>query len=534
MPLTKKIISFIVFTVMFFILFSGCILDGLLGGTEFSLSFFSVVDDNGFPGLSISFSCTDTVTIKILDPYSKLIDSNSYFKGDHNTELYLSEFRHSVLSGSYKLKVYDNDNKEIYSKTFTFQDLNSVILSCKQKWWKRGPGDFSLFGLSLLVQNNGETPIYPYDVVVDIGIDTITSQVLPEVIMPYESKYIYCFVYKESGPYDDTFSINLRDIDENILAYKSFSVEIENNVPVEQFEWNFRGARKINIPKSEFLYDYYIGLERIGTEDYSAYIFDPYDDQYIDIIIDLLNSQYSSTKDTDKINFAVSFAQTLEYKSDSKVNGSYEYPNYPIETIFTGDGGGDCEDKAIFTAHILRNMGYKVALLRFSDHMAVGVNLSEKAISAYEFFIDGYYFLETTTSGKLCGFVPTEYRDLASEVIVHPVTDRPLLDHSWKDGTITIYTSTERGDFVKVTLFVENIGSIAADNFIVEAGFFTQGGLKSNNKKVTISSLAPGMKEKVILSVNIPESITSSFKTRIYLDGEIVDEKESVSTFPTN
>jgi len=528
----QTIITFMVFTVLLFNLFSGCILDGLFGGTEFSLSFFSIINDDGFPGLSISFSCTGTVTVKILDPNSKLIDSDSYFKGDYNIILHLAEFRHSITSGSYKLRVYDNDNNEIYSKTFTFQDSDLSILSCKQKWWKRNAGDYSLFGLSLFAQNNGETPIYPYDVVVNIDFDTITSQVLPSVIMPDESKYINCFIYKESGPDDDTFSIDLRDINENILSSESFSVDIANNVPVKQFEWNYRGAHKITIPKSEYLYDYYIGLERIGTEDYSAYIFNPYDNQYIDILIDLIVSGFSGTKDSEKINYAISFVQGLEYKSDSKTNGSYEYPNYPIETIFTGEGGGDCEDKAIFTAHLLKNMGYNVALLRFADHMAVGVNLSQEAIPAYEFYKDGYYFLETTTGGKLCGFVPSEYRELASEVIIHPVTDRPLLDHSWRDGTITIYTSTERGDFVKVTLFVENIGSITAENFIVEASFFTEGRLKSNNKRVTISSLAPGMKEKVVLSVNIPESITTRFKTRIYLDGEIVDEKESVSTFP--
>ena len=59
-------------------------------------------------------------------------------------------------------------------------------------------------------------------------------------------------------------------------------------------------------------------------------------------------------------------------------------------------------------------------------------------------------------------------------------------------------------------------------------------GLKSNTKRDTIVNLSPGMKEKVVLSVKIPKSITTRFKTRIYLDGEIVDEKESVSNFPTN
>ena len=533
MPLTRKIITFTVFTVLFFSFFSGCLLDDLFSGTEFSLITYNITDDDGFPGLSLYVSCTGTVTVKILNPDSKIIDSDTYFKGEHDIILHLADFRHSVTFGSYKLRAYDGDNKEIFSKTITIAGSDLSILSSEQKWWKKDNGIYSFFGLSFNVQNNGDTPVYPYDIVVDIGFDTITGLVLPSVIMPGKSKDINCFIYKESEIDDDTFSVDLRDIDENILASESFSVDIVDNVPVEHFEWNYRGKHQINIPKSEYLYDYYVGLDRYNVEDYSAYIFNPYDDQYIDILIDLLMSGFSGTKDSDRINHAVSFVQRLEYKSDSKINGSYEYPNYPLETIFTGDGGGDCEDKAIFTAYILKNMGYTVALLRFPDHMAVGVNLSEEDIPAYDFYIDGYYFLETTTGGKLCGFVPSDYRELTSEVIIHPLSDRPLLDHSWQDGTITIFTNTEIGDFVKVALFVENIGSITAENFIVEAGFFTEGGLKSNNKREAISMLASGMKEKVVLTVNIPKSITTRFKTRIYLDGEIVDEKESVSTFPT-
>ncbi len=208
-----------------------------------------------------------------------------------------------------------------------------------------------------------------------------------------------------------------------------------------------------------------------------------------------------------------------------------DYPRYPIETIFNKEGGGDCEDKAILTASILNNMGYNVSLLRFPDHMAVGVNLSDDEIPNYEFYTDGYYFLETTTGRNPCGFVPNEYKDLTSEVIIYPVSTRPILDHTWKDEVITIYKTTEKGDLVKVTVFVENIGSGIAEDIIIEAGFFTLGGYKSLYEQETISSLKPAMKKKATLSVNIPKGIITTFKTRIILNGEVVDEKESIDTF---
>ena len=147
------------------------------------------------------------------------------------------------------------------------------------------------------------------------------------------------------------------------------------------------------------------------------------------------------------------------------------------------------------------------------------------------YYIDGYYFLETTTGRNPCGFIPKEYKDLASEAVVYPIVSRPLLDHVWEDEIITIYKNTEQGDLVKVIIFVENYGSGIAEDIIVEAGFFNLIDQKVASKEKTISSLVPGMKKKVILSLNIPKGVTTSFKTRIVVDDEVVDIRESVDTF---
>ena len=240
----------------------------------------------------------------------------------------------------------------------------------------------------------------------------------------------------------------------------------------------------------------------------------------------------SSTSDVEKINYAAFFVQSLEYKKDSEINESYEYPNYPIESIFNDNIGRDCEDKAILTASLLNNMGYDVALLRFPNHMAVGVNLSKETIPQYQYYVDNYYFLETTTEGRPCGFVPNEYKDLVSDVTVHPISSRPLLIHHWENSAITIYSNTERGDFVKVKAIVENLGSTTAEDFKFEAAFYTSSDVKINYESIDISSLEPGMKKVVTLSVSIPKNLISWFKTRIYINNEVVDEKESVSSFP--
>jgi len=530
MPLTKNAILVLVFTMFLLCSLSGCIFDDLLGGTSFSLNSWSVCDDDGFPGISFTFSCSGTVTVKLLGPDSEILDSDSFFKGDHDAIFHLAEYRHSVIPGSYKLRAYDKDNKEIKSETFSFVGANLSILSCEQKWWKRGSLS-SLFGLGLNVQNNGDTPAYPYNISATMDSNVVTGLALPTVILPGKSKDVDAFIYRDKSPTNNEFTLSLKDVDGDVLANGIYSVDIENNVPVQQFSWRYgSGTRRVTIPKSEYLYDYYISLDRTNNEDYSLYVFDPYDDQYIDVVNDAVMSGFSGDTDLENINFAASFVQSLEYKSDSPTNSSYEYPRYPIETLFNGTGGGDCEDKAILTVSILENMGYNTALLRFPNHMAVGVNIANPG---YEYYAYNYFFLETTTKSELfvCGFVPNDYVGRASEVSVYPISSRPLLIHDWQNGNIVIYTNTEKGDFVKVILDVENLGTATAKNIVVEGGFYSPGGSRMSYKTTTISSLDPGMKKRVYLSVDTFKNYDTFFETRIYLDGKVADTKQSASYF---
>jgi len=531
MPLTKKVILFIVSFVLLINLFPGCLFEEMFAGTTFSLNSWKIVDENGFLSLNISFSCSDTVNVNILDPDSLTKDSDFYFIGDHNVSFYLTDYRTNIISGKYDLLVYDSDNSEIYTKSFSFQAPNLDVVSCDPKWWKKDPwlGNYALLGLNMYVYNSGNIPVYPYSVSYSLDGQENTSLILPDAISPNDGDYISCFAYQDTSEGEKTLNLTLKDNLENILGSESFSVEVQENVLIEKLSWQYNGKRNRNVPKLEYLYDYYTGLERINNEDYGLYIFDPYDDEYIDILLDCIMFGFSSDNDVEKINYVSSLVQRLSYVSDSETNSLYEYPRYPLETLF--DGKGDCEDKAILTASLLNNLGYEVALLRLPNHMAVGIKLGEDVLPSYDYFVDDYYFIETTTTGKPCGFIPTEYRQ-DTDVTTHPISKRPLLIHNWIGNTIAIFTNTERGDFVKVRLIVENLGIETANNFEVTSGFYDDFGVNRNSESILINSLDPSMKEKIILSVNIPKSYITTFKTRINLDYEIVDEKQSASTFP--
>ena len=535
MPLTNKIKVLLTVIILIPTFFSGCIFDDLFGGASFSLISWNIIDDEDFASLNITFSNSENTVIKLLSPSSLLLDSEFFYRSeeDQNVILNLAESRHSVIPGQYKLLAYDENNNEIFSQKFNFDGSDLSILSCTQIWWEHITflGRYSLLGLELNVKNSGDVPSYPYKINISVDSEETTGFVIPCVIMPGENKNIKSFIYKESEPDDITFDVYLEDIEDNYIASNSFSVNTQNIVQTQKYEWYHKGKRLINIPKCEFLYDYYTSLDRTNIEDYSLYVFDQYDDTYLDILLELILKNFISSSDLDEINYIASFVQNLEYKNDDETNSSYEYPRYPVETLFNGNGGGDCEDLSILLASFLNRLNYNVALLRIPNHMAVGVNLSEEAISNYEYYTDHYYFLETTTVTSSCGYIPPSSKN-PSELDVYPISIRPLIMHSWKNGHLSIYTIEGESSNVKITIVVQNLGVSLAKNIVVKGGFYTRYDQELNPESITISSLEPFMKKEVTIICEVPLNVNTWFKTRVYYNNEMVDEHQSISSFP--
>lgn len=535
MPLTKKISLIIAFFIFLVSFSSGCIFDDMLSSTTFSLSSSQITDYDGFPAMSIGYTCSDMVTVKLYAPGSELVDSNYFLKGSANADINLGSYRQTLPAGKYTLKAYDSDNAAIFTKSYSFSGSDISILSCDQYWWSESDTTV-LTGLSMKVLNNGDVPVYPHQVKIDIDSEELLGLTLPDAVLPGHSETIYCSIYKDSAATDNEFTVSLLDTDGQRLGSKICELDTSPSVSTRTFTKGVEGTLKVPYP--DFLHDYYSSLDRTSHEDYGVYVFDSYDDVYMEIFVDRLIStlpfgeiNFNQKSDVEKINVISSFTQNLDYIKDSQTNNSVEYPNYPLETLFNSKPGGDCEDKAILTATLLDFVGFETALIRLPNHMAVGVKLGESDVTNYDFYEDDYYYLETTTPGKPVGFVPNDYKS-PSELTLYPITSRPLLIHSWDGGTITIYTNTKQGDFVKVTSIIENKGNRTANNIIVKGVFTTIYDFEEKSEQVTISSLGPGMKKKVILSVDIPQYSTTWFKTLVYLDGQVADEKESSSSFP--
>ena len=104
--------------------------------------------------------------------------------------------------------------------------------------------------------------------------------------------------------------------------------------------------------------------------------------------------------------------------------------------------------------------------------------------------------------------------------------------HNWKDGHLSIYTIESESSNVKVTIVVQNLGVSLAKNIVVKGAFYTRYDQELNAESTTVSSLGPGMKKEVTIICDVPLNVNTWFKTRVYYDNELVDEHQSISSFP--
>jgi len=536
MPIKKTIVILLSLILVFTSFLSGCILRDLLFGTRFEIKNWDVDDYEGFPVLNLFFSASNKVTLKTYDTNSEFLDTD-FFYSDGDTTLNIGGYRENIAPGTYKLQVYNADNKVISDEKFKFTGPDLSIVSCTQRWWEN-KDVYYLLGLEITLLNEGDTPFYPHSVRMLSSSEIIADMILPDVVLPGSTKTVYCYVYHRNTFNSGSFILEILDENNNVMATGSFSFNVEKNV--EDIYYQIDALHDIlTIPYIDFLFEYYSSLDRIYLDDYSVFVFDRYDESYLDLLLEFIISTYrfgetgfNLKSDLEKVEYIASFAQGIEYKPDSEVDETYEYPRYPVETLFNGpSGGGDCEDKSILTVSLLKKLGYETALFRLPKHMAVGVKLDEDAIPV-DYYVDDYYFLETTSPGHKCGYVSQEEYKNLDNLTVYPITDRPLLSHKWKSGIVTTYTSTRDGDIVKAISYTKNLGIGTAENVVVEGVFFIEDtNIEYNSEQVVIPELKPGEVKKTIIVCMVPESVTTRFQTRIYLDGEIVDYAKSKNYF---
>ncbi|UCF50117.1 MAG: hypothetical protein JSU91_01150 [Thermoplasmatales archaeon] len=494
--------------------------------TTFSLVSSNVVDDNGFPSLLINFNANNIINVNLISQDNQIFYTDKLYTSQKEILIPISSYRETLSSSNYHLEIFDNSMNKIYNKKYTFQKSNLLITSIEGQWWKENQ-DYSLIGVIITVKNNGDVPIYPYSIDLTINGKSTSAQVLPTVVLPNDNQLISCYLYIDSiSVGEKNCDISIYDKNNEILAESSDSIIPEENVPIQHFSWEYNNKiRKLDIPLPQYLHDYYSDLDRLDINDYGAYIFDPYDDQYLSLVKDLLLSIVGNADDVTKINLIASFVQYLEYQWDDPNDHNYEYPRYPVEIL--DKQPCDCEDKSILAGNIFMLMGYNISLLDVPYHMAIGVNINQE-LSKYDYFINEYYYLETTYEDHELGDSSGAWPDI-DEVTIYPLTSRPLLHHEWKKAEGVILNG--KTDIIKLRLIVENLGTKEANEIRIDGAFYTSAGQKYNLEKSSISTLKPGEKKQINLQLNVPHGKSTILKTQIYMNGILIEEKESETQF---
>lgn len=147
----------------------------------------------------------------------------------------------------------------------------------------------------------------------------------------------------------------------------------------------------------------------------------------------------------DRIDFVLSFVQSLPYTLDDVTTGYDEFRRYAIETLM--EGGGDCEDTTILVAAILRGLGEKTALIFTPGHIALGVSGNFTGASVTH---NGtkYYYCETTGTGWTVGTLPPSSGTTVTDII--PLVPTKI-GPAPKSDSVTIPTPTPRKPTPEIT-----------------------------------------------------------------------------------
>jgi len=264
-----------------------------------------------------------------------------------------------------------------------------------------------------------------------------------------------------------------------------------------EYEWRYESSTwKLSLSIPESLYEYYKTLDRSFDEDFSVYVTHPYDDEYIDMIIEKFNSIAINKEltEVEKVNLVIAFVQSLPYTSDEVTTPFDEYPRYPLETLV--DGGGDCEDTAILTAALLDAMNYDTVLLGLPGHMAVGVHIENGYGSYYSYNDREYFYLETTSEGWQIGELPDEYQGESAHI--YHLIPVPILTHNW--------TATQTGFKITLEVTVKNLGSAMATGIKVYAAFDAGEDYVWNPEESEAFDLNIGRDVTLKLVLNVPEN----------------------------
>lgn len=212
----------------------------------------------------------------------------------------------------------------------------------------------------------------------------------------------------------------------NPVANKSdFKTEHVKEKPVLSSEFIIDGKKAykfgvgtleyaVEIPVSSGLYNHlvdqshsysYLGSSSDGrlSGHHNMFLDDENDDAHMRHIINFISSVVQAKSEDEAAESIIQFVQSgIDYDEARAFDPAYSL--YPYETFFTGKG--NCGDKALLLAELLKQQGYGVVLFHFdnANHLAVGLKVPD----CYGSYRTEYCFIEPTIPAAI-GKIPEKY-----------------------------------------------------------------------------------------------------------------------------
>ena len=205
-----------------------------------------------------------------------------------------------------------------------------------------------------------------------------------------------------------------------VLIYSITLTDTAERGVDKMFEWTFNGnSYQYSVELDPDTYYDFKELDHIliGENDWPAGYtrFVTPNEEYIVEIASDLNSMAINAgfNDEETVNFVLRFVQTIDYAFDNATTGFNEYPKYPIEMLW--EGQGDCEDASALFASLMEAMGFDAIFILAGsssdpeeelpglNHAIIGVHLDGISGSYFEFEGVSYFICETTGVGPTLG-----------------------------------------------------------------------------------------------------------------------------------
>ena len=176
----------------------------------FTLTSWSVADDEGWPSLKIAFNAVGSLTVVLYDPSGERVDNVKVSGRMGEAVLRMADFHRTPKPGVYRLVARNPLGVKVFEREIEFDGVQLEVVYC---WinvtWDGKYG--SITGMNITLRNVGDVLTYPCGMGITVGGESDEGYVYPiEGLLPGEEKsyrVAYGILWLQPGTYQVTVRI---------------------------------------------------------------------------------------------------------------------------------------------------------------------------------------------------------------------------------------------------------------------------------------------------------------------------------------